>query len=84
MKRIDLSRDTLTLGSFGGKVFVLSGVLGLAGLGVSFGLKGIAGNDAFMKSWLFAFLAVLAICLGALFFTILQHLVKAGWSVAVR
>ncbi|MAB84192.1 MAG: quinol:cytochrome C oxidoreductase [Phycisphaerae bacterium] len=84
MKRIDLSRDTLTLGSFGGKVFVLSGVLGLAGLGVSFGLKSIAGNDAFMKSWLFAFLAVLAICLGALFFTILQHLVKAGWSVAVR
>lgn len=84
MKRIDLSRDNLALGSFGGTVFVVSGVLGLAGLGAAYGLKGIGGSDAFMKSWLFAFLVVLAICLGALFFTILQHLTKAGWSVAVR
>jgi len=84
MKRIDLSRDNLTLGSFGGTVFVASGIIGLVGLGASYGLKGIGGTDAFMKSWLFAFLVVLAVCLGGLFFTILQHLTKAGWSVAVR
>ena len=33
-----------------------------------------------MKSWLFAFLVVLAVALGAMFFTILQHITKAGWS----
>lgn len=84
MKRIDLSRDNLNLGSFGGAVFVGSGVLGLVGLGAAYGLKGIGGDDAFMKSWLFAFLVVLAICLGGLFFTILQHITRSGWSVSVR
>jgi hypothetical protein len=31
-----------------------------------------------------AFMFVLSICLGALFFTMLQHAVKAGWSVVIR
>ena len=84
MKHVDLSRDNLSLGSFGGAVFVGSGVMGLAGLGAAYALKGIGGDDAFMKSWLFAFLVVLAVCLGALFFTILQHITRAGWSVTVR
>ncbi|MCH2134843.1 MAG: hypothetical protein MK116_13970, partial [Phycisphaerales bacterium] len=84
MKHVDLSRDNLSLGSFGGAVFVGSGVIGLAGLGAAYGLKGIGGDDAFMKSWLFAFLVVLAVCLGGLFFTILQHITRAGWSVTVR
>ena len=84
MKHIDLSKDVLNLGSFGGAVFVGSGLLGLGGLGVAYGIGWSADSDKFMKSWLFAFLVVLAISLGALFFTILQHLVKAGWSVTVR
>ena len=84
MNQVDLSRDNLSLGSFGGAVFVVSGVIGLVGLGVAYGLRGIGGEDAFMKSWMFAFLIVLAVALGALFFTILQHITKAGWSVTVR
>ena len=47
MKQVDLSRDNLALGSFGGAVFVGSGVIGLVGLGVAYGLKGIGGDDAF-------------------------------------
>ncbi|HBZ96757.1 MAG TPA: quinol:cytochrome C oxidoreductase [Phycisphaerales bacterium] len=84
MNQVDLSRDNLSLGSFGGAVFVVSGVIGLVGLGAAYGLRGIGGEDAFMKSWMFAFLIVLAVALGALFFTILQHITKAGWSVTVR
>lgn len=84
MNHSDLSKDVLSLGSFGGSVFVISGLLGLGGLGAAFALGWSDNHDQFLKSWLFAFLVVVAISLGALFFTILQHLVKAGWSVSVR
>ncbi|MBM43388.1 MAG: quinol:cytochrome C oxidoreductase [Phycisphaerae bacterium] len=84
MKRIDLSNDVLNLGAFGGRLFVGSGVLGLVLLAVAWGLGGSGSQDAFMKSWLFAFLVAVAVSLGALFFVMLQHLVKAGWSVTVR
>lgn len=42
------------------------------------------GWEHFFRSYLFAFMVVLAICLGALFFTMLQHAVRAGWSVVLR
>lgn len=38
----------------------------------------------FQHSWLVACAFFLTISLGGLFFTILQHVVRAGWSVAVR
>ncbi len=38
----------------------------------------------FAFSWLFAFMAGLAIALGSLFLVVLQHLTKAGWSVTIR
>lgn len=38
----------------------------------------------FAKAYLQNFLFVLAIALGALFFVIIQHATRAGWSVAVR
>lgn len=84
MKRIDLSNDVLNLGAFGGRVFVGSGLLGMVILAIAYGISGSGSQAGFMKSWLFAFLVVAAISLGALFFVILQHLVKAGWSVTVR
>ena len=40
--------------------------------------------DRFWPAYLVAFVYVLSISLGALFFVIVQHLVRAGWSVAVR
>jgi hypothetical protein len=42
------------------------------------------GWRVFLRSYLFAFEFILAIHLGALFFVMLQHCVKAGWSVTVR
>ncbi len=37
-----------------------------------------------MYGYLFAFICVLSIALGAMFFVIIQHLSRAGWSVVVR
>jgi len=42
------------------------------------------GWEGFFRSYLFAFETVLCISLGGLFFVLLQHCVKAGWSVTVR
>ena len=48
MKQIDLSKDVLNLGSFGGAVFIGSGLVGLAGLGSVGALKRSIGTRA---SW---------------------------------
>ncbi|MEO6420490.1 MAG: hypothetical protein ABIP39_13825, partial [Polyangiaceae bacterium] len=60
-----------------------AGIVGAIGLGASaFGYTTDARRFAF--SYLFAFLFFLTIALGALFFTLVQHLTSAGWSVTVR
>ncbi|HVJ88958.1 MAG TPA: hypothetical protein VM580_04080 [Labilithrix sp.] len=62
------------------KVFAGVGGVGLVAAG--FGYTQDARRFAF--SWLFAFITVLTIALGALFFVLIQHLTSAGWSVTVR
>jgi len=39
---------------------------------------------AFFHSYLTNYMFCLTICLGALFFVMVQHLVRAGWSAAIR
>ncbi len=56
------------------------GVFGFALAG--FGFTQDAKRFAF--SYLFAFFFFLSLALGALFFVVVQHLTKAGWSVTVR
>lgn len=41
-------------------------------------------RERFLPAYLVAFAWVLSLTLGALFFVVLQHLVRAGWSVVVR
>ncbi len=43
-----------------------------------------ASGGHFYASYLVGYMGVLGICLGALFFTLLQHIVRAGWSVVLR
>ena len=58
-------------------------LLAAAGLGGAYAMKG--GHDqAFWYAYLTAFYSFLAIGLGGLFFVILQHLVRAGWSITMR
>ena len=52
--------------------------LGLAGFGLTLDAK------RFAFSYLFAFFFFLSLGLGSLFFVVVQHLTKAGWSVTVR
>ncbi len=46
--------------------------------------EGEGGWDRFFHSYLMAFLFILSICLGSLFFVMLGHAVKAGWSIVLR
>lgn len=62
------------------KVCAGLGALGLVGAGIGY----TQDPRRFAFSWLFAFITVLMVALGALFFVIIQHLTSAGWSVTVR
>ncbi len=65
------------------KVLLIAGAVSLvaaAGMGFAKGDH----YSQFMHSYLVAFMFALSIALGTLFFTTLQHLTKAGWSVVVR
>lgn len=74
------------LGEVAGKAF--GGALAVGGIGLLLALVltqvGEGGWERFFRSYLMAFEFILSICLGALFFTMLQHAVKAGWSVVIR
>jgi len=56
------------------------GALGLAGCALLFKID----PHHFSFSYLTAYMYFLSITLGSLFFVIIQHLVRAGWSVAIR
>ena len=60
--------------------------VGVAGLAVTAALGSSAGDEMrhFGHSMLVAIVFFLSISLGALFFTLLQHVTSAGWSVVVR
>lgn len=75
-------KDWQLTGSWAGawKIFAGIGVLGLVGAGVGYTMD----PRRFAFSWLFAFITVLTICLGSIFFVLIQRLTSAGWSVTVR
>ena len=81
MRIVDVQNDNIRLTGAAAKAGPLLAIVGLVFLGLSvlFG-----GGDIFWKSYLFAWIAALGICLGALFFVLLQHLTRSGWSVSVR
>lgn len=62
---------------------IVAGVVGLGGAVIT-AVAGPGGLSRLYPSWLCGFSFWLTVTLGALFFTIIQHLVRAGWSVVVR
>jgi hypothetical protein len=57
----------------------------LLGLGIALiGAAWATGGDHFYFSYLVGYMGVLGICLCALFFTMVQHITRAGWSITVR
>ena len=66
-----------------GKLMRVAGIV--AGIGLVLGGAGFASDSKrFAFSYLVGFVWLATIGLGALFFVIVQHLVRAGWSVSPR
>lgn len=61
-------------------IFGAVGALGLAGAAAGF----FSAREQFLYSYLAAYMLALSLTLGAMFFTVLQHLAGAHWSVVVR
>ncbi len=78
--------DNIRAADVAGSMVVKAGGVGIAALGVSVVL-GMGQNDSFRHfslSYLTAYMWALSIGLGSLFWVILQNLVGAKWSVALR
>lgn len=75
--------DAHTLPASADRIKLGAGVGGVALLLLAIVLKG-DGWAHFLRAYLFAFVFVASITLGSLFFIIIQHATRAGWSVTVR
>ncbi len=85
-QQVRLAPERIRLGDAAGAITRIAypiGVLGLLASGY-LGFMGSGDPDRFYVSYLVSFVFFLSITLGALFFVIVQHLTRAGWSVAVR
>ena len=67
----------------GAKLVRIAAVVAVLGL-IAAGAGAAADTKRFAFSWLTAFAWVLTLGLGGLFFVMVQHLTKAGWSVGPR
>jgi hypothetical protein len=74
------------LGPQGVRLAIYGGAVGLACLAAAALVTRVegAGLGRFMFAYLPSFMFFLTVSLGALFFVVLQHLTRAGWSVVVR
>ncbi len=86
MTSAPLSNENRTLGDLVPKLLRFAGIPGLAlvVLSVLVGWISGVGLDRFLRSYLTAFCFLLSLSLGGLFFVMLHHLTRAGWSVVVR
>ena len=83
---VDLSDRNVELGSSGSIARGICLAVGLLGFAAAVVLA-LVGNvewAEFWRSWLQTWIFVLEIALGGLFFVFVQHITRAGWSVAVR
>ena len=86
MQTPDILKENRHLGTLGARVAGIAAVVGLAGVLASLAIAALStdGWRRFFFSYLLSFSYLLTLALGALFFVILQHLTRAGWSVVLR
>lgn len=86
----NIPNDNLTLPASWRAMAPMFIAAGMVCLMLSIALSYFAGEDAaegfqiFSRSYLANYMFCLSICLGALFFVMVQHLVRAGWSASIR
>jgi hypothetical protein len=84
MEKKTLKADDLKLtGYFAEKLPKLLMSIGIVSLAVAF-FFGLQDTHHFYYSYLVSFIFYTSLSLGALFFVLIQHLTRAGWSVVVR
>jgi hypothetical protein len=75
---------TVPATSLWAKLPMIGGAIGLAGTGFTIAMMFGEHKERAFFSYLFAFVTVLSIALGALAFVMIQHVTRAGWSAMVR
>ena len=82
----DYPNDNIRLGAAGQSLFTKAAGIGALALAAAVGLGSMEGDGFrhFSLSYLTAYCWVLALCLGAMFWVILQNLVNAHWSIVLR
>jgi hypothetical protein len=83
VKVADINKDHLRLSGFAAKIGPILAVVGVLFLALSAAL-GSGEWTAFWKSYLFGWMVAVGIALGAMFFVLLQHMTRSGWSITVR
>ena len=61
----------------------ITAVVGIGGA-VALAMVSDGGWDRLLETYLVSYALFLALTLGALFFVLLQHVTRAGWSVVIR
>jgi len=85
-KVLDITTENRRLNGVVRPALIICAVLAVIGLGGSLVLANTTdhGVEHLLETYLVSFAFFLAISLGALFFVLLQHCTRAGWSVVVR
>jgi hypothetical protein len=78
------SGENRRLGDLAPKLIVIGAALGGGGILASLLIGQLDAPERFYRPYLTAFMFVLSLSLGAMFFVLIQHLTKAGWSVTLR
>lgn len=82
----EYTADNIRLGALGSSLFTKAAGAGALGLALAVGLGSAEGDGFkhFSASYTTAYVWVLTLGLGALFWVTLQHLVNAHWSIVLR
>ena len=83
---LDISTENRRLNGVVRPALIVCAVLAVIGIGGSLVVAGSTehGMEQLLETYLVSFSFFLAISLGGLFFVLLQHCTRAGWSVVVR
>ncbi len=86
MSKTHLPNENRSLGDLASKAVLFAGIPGVFLLAVATVMTSRSDVtwERLLRAYLAAFVFVLSLSLGGLFFTMIQHLTRAGWSVVIR